>query len=120
MNAAEKKALTKLFHYAAACGWVPVRFWDGEAYQRGASPEGMTLPELIGAVESVDDGLIMWRNARQRAADPAQKDNSLRTIPDNCRDGLELFNDWSEVHGFGQMMADFVIAWESGAWAKVA
>lgn len=119
MNKAEEKVLRHLHTYAAACGWAPVRFWDGEAYQRGASPEGMTFLELRAAVESVDDGLICWRNAKQRAADPRQRDNTIRTIPDNCRDGLELFNDWSEVHGFGQMMADFVIAWESGTWAAV-
>lgn len=120
MNAAEQKAVRKLHAYAAALGWVPVYFNDGEAKQYGADRERMTADELVASVESVDDGLIIWRNySRKGDRGVLTARATIRTIPDNCRDGLELFNNWSEVDGFGQLMADFVIAWESGAWAGV-
>jgi hypothetical protein len=97
MNAAEKKAVRKLHAYAAALGWVPVFFDHGEDRQYGADRQPMTADELIASVESVDDGLIIWRNYSRKG------DKGILTARATIRTILRLYYPAREVIGTRRM-----------------
>lgn len=109
MNEAEKKAVHHLVHHLGAKGWACVKFWDGEETQRGANPHGMTQDEAASFVASVDDGLLYFRKVD---AQGNVRYGTVRTIPDHCPDGIEVFNDWSTAHGFSEAMDSVVESWE--------
>ena len=110
MNAAEQKAIRHLVHHLGAKGWACVKFYDGEAMQRGVNPHAMTQEEAVKAVESVDDGLLYFRRVDSEGV---VRYGTVRTIPDNCRDGIEVINDWSLGHTFHRAMDSVVDSWEA-------
>ncbi len=111
MNAAETRAIETLVNCLDGLGWKCVKFWDGEATQRGADPHRMTLAEAIAAVASVDDGWLYFRKVTEPPV--MVRYGTVRTIPDHCRDGIEVINDHSVAHGFGDAMERVYQAWEA-------
>lgn len=114
MNAAEEKAIRLLVHRLGSMGWACVKFWDGEETQRGVNPHGMTQDEAVALVASVDDGVLYFRRSVQTDAGAfLVRYGTVRTIPDHCRDGIEVINDHSVAHGFGDAMERVYQAWEA-------
>lgn len=111
MNAAEEKAIRLLVHRLGSMGWACVKFWDGEETQRGVNPHGMTQDEAVALVASVDDGLLYFRKVTEPPV--MVRYGTVRTIPDHCRDGIEVINDHSVAHGFGDAMERVYEAWEA-------
>ena len=112
MNQAETRAVTHLVDTLRAMGWKPVKFYDGEAYQRGADFHNMTAAEVCTAVASVDDGLIYFRRMELEGNEvKGIRYATVRTIPDHCRDGIEVINDHSIAHGFGEAMERVYETW---------
>lgn len=111
MNAAEENAIRRMVATLGALRWKPYKFYDGDEYQRGEDVHNMTADEVVEAVASVDDGLLYFRTWDSKAG--KWRKGTVRTIPDHCRDGIEVINDHSVAHGFGDAMERVYEAWEA-------
>lgn len=107
MTPGERGAVQRIIREAKAIGFLVYSVFDGEEHQRAAgwtkdNKIPMTEPEVLAAVDSVDDSNILFKHADGRAA-------AAYLVLGNAADGSELPSDHSAKY------EDFVKAMDRAA-----